>query len=149
MDDLQMRELLAVLLECGYADLDILEDCKYDMHDVVEYAHGMVGDKVDINTLCYSMFQMALQDVQEAIDEAMTDYRADLEENREDFTEDEINALEEVLSLDLNIQEDVETYHNFIDTHANLVGNEEVYTVYFQEQLKIFEENTGFTLEGY
>ena len=40
----------------------------------------------------------------------------------------------------------MESWHNYIDTHAYIVNNAEIYHKYFQDALDNFEKNTGFAL---
>jgi hypothetical protein len=132
-------------LQCGWRDLDILEDCKYSMGELLEYNKDLGGENPDINELCYAMFQMALNDVQEAIDERLEQMREDL--NSEEISEKGKAVIEEILDMNLDIRDDVETFHNFIDTHIYIINNESIYMEYFARELEIFDDATGFSFQ--
>ena len=57
--------------------------------------------------------------------------------------EEELSALRA-----LNPEEDIDSYHNFVDTHVWFENNADVYHTYMQEALDNFAEGTGFEIEG-
>ena len=143
----QMQDLLTEFLGCGSADLSILSDSEYPMDILVEYARDDMGyEELNVNTLCYAMFQLALNDVQIAIDEKLDQMGEDLES--EEITEAGKEKIMEVMNLNLDIRDDVESFHNFIDTHAYLNNNQEIYQEYFKAELDIFEAKTGYSLNS-
>lgn len=50
-----MQSLLCSLLECGYLDLRVLEDCRYDMEDLIEEVNEMGYEKPNLNNLAYAI----------------------------------------------------------------------------------------------
>lgn len=215
MKDEQMRSLLCSLLHCGYRDLDVLDDCGYDMDDLIEDVRDMGYEKPDLNNIAYAMFYRAKMDLKNWVDNQIVNVKdeiSDLEDCISDL-EDEISDLEdEVDSIDTDIQlkfdeidenkdsdnenvlreelkqlhaiheekrlennakedklenarkelelkqeeyedlsyldpvEDIESYHNYLDTSVSITDNEEIYEKYCSEGMKEFQENTGYSL---
>lgn len=133
-------ELLVELLECGYADLTVLEDCKYDFCDVIEYCKDCFGN-ISLNGLAYSMFQIGIKEIKEAINERMDELR-EIEEPSEEETE-ELEALEA-----LEPYEDIESFHNYLDTSVYFTDKSEIYHKYLEEALDKFAENTGYDINN-
>jgi len=131
--------LLTKLLDCGYADLQILEDCEYDFDDLISEIEAMGYEKPDINNLCFAMFQLALNDFQDTIDERINELK-----EQDELTEEEQEELDAIEGLD--VREDTESYHNYIDTSIWFNNNEDIYIKYFQSALDDFEEHTGFSI---
>lgn len=130
--------LLTELLGCGYADLSVLDDCKYDMCDVIEYCKDADLD-VTLNSLAWSMFQIGLDDINRAIDERVDEL--DVKDDLSEEEQEELNALEH-----LDAHEDTESFHNFIDTSIWFHKNGDVYREYMSKALDEFEENTGYAI---
>jgi L-fucose mutarotase/ribose pyranase (RbsD/FucU family) len=143
----QMVDLLTELLDCGSCDLRIIGDSEYPMDILIEWCRDNLGsDKITINDLAYAMFMIALDDVQEAIEEKMEQMADDLENGL--VGELGKAKIEEIVDSQLSIRDDVETFHNYMDTHAYLINNQEIYQEYFKDELDIFETKTGYSLNG-
>lgn len=142
----KMEDLLCSVLNCGYADLNILADCEYPMYELVEYVQE-IGDEVNINSLCYAMFNLAINDVQEAIEERLAEMEELLED--EDIAEEVKDEYRSAIESNLDIREDIDTFHNYIDSHAYLMNNknQDIYLRLFSDELSIFEEKTGYQLQ--
>jgi hypothetical protein len=144
----QMVDLLTELLDCGSYDLRIIADSEYPMDILIEHVRDNGFDKMDINTLCYAMFEIALNEVQEAIEEKLEQMADDIYAENSEVTEEGKAKIEDILNSNLDIRNDVETFHNYIDTHAYLISNQEIYQEYFSTELDIFEQKTGYSLNG-
>ena len=57
--------LLCALLDCGYADLAMLDDVGYDINDIIEEARLMFGD-ICLNSIMAVIFQKGLSDLEVA-----------------------------------------------------------------------------------
>lgn len=44
--------------------------------------------------------------------------------------------------------EDIESFHNYLDTSIYFINNSEIYNQYCEQELKTFTENTGFEITG-
>lgn len=145
----QMVDLLTELLDCGSADLRIIADSEYPMDILIEWCRDNLGsDKITINDLAYAMFMIALDDVQEAIEEKMEQMADDLYNPNTEVSEEGKAKIEDILNSHLTIRDDVETFHNYIDTHAYLINNQEIYQEYFSTELDMFETKTGYSLNS-
>lgn len=132
----KMVDLLCVVLDCGYADLNMALDSNYDFDDIWEYAKEF-AEKPSINDLIYSILSMGLNDIANYIHEnkdVISDSLSD--EEREVFE-----------SLTFEPHEDIELFVNCIDSHAwFLRDNQELYEKYFPEAIKHFEKMTDISL---
>ena len=130
--------LLAEILNCGYLDLQVLEDCEYDMSELIEECKFSFG-VVNLNALACTMFVFGRRDIQSAIEERI----AELEGG--ELTEAEEEELENLKLLD--VWEDIESFHNFIDTSIWINNHKEIYENYLSEALAEFERNTGYVID--
>lgn len=131
-----MRELLAALLDCGYRDLDVLSNCEYNFYDLVGRTKEYT-EQPNLNDLAYEMFNMAKNDLNDSITERMQEL--DAKENLTREEAEELNALEQ-----LNPYEDIESWHNFLDTSVYFISNGDVYKKYLDAALDDFEDHTGY-----
>jgi hypothetical protein len=140
----QMTNLLTTILKCGYADLRILGQFdNYEMYQLTDYLEEC-GMEIELNNLVWAGIQLALAEVQEEIEEKLERMADELEEMPKD---DEVRErIEEIVDSNLTIGEDVQSYHNYLDTHADLINNQAIYEEFFQDELDRFEELTGFSL---
>jgi hypothetical protein len=149
MENHKLEDLVRILLGCGAADLQNLEDCEIPFEDVVEHAKGL-GDEVNINSLTYAMFDLALGEVQDMIDDMLEEYAEDMGANPRDYDDASYDDLKELIEdgTGLDVREDVETFHNFIDTHASFINNTDMYNNHFELAVSKFEELTGYTIDN-
>lgn len=131
-------DLLTELLGCGYADLSVLEDCQYDMYDVIEYCKDACLD-LTLNNLAWSMFQIGRADIMRAIEE-----RIDELESQEELSDDEQEELDALDGLDP--YEDIKSFHNYLDTSVWFSKNGDVYRQYIKEAIEEFGDNTGYSI---
>lgn len=165
-----MKDILISVLSCGYADLSVITDCKYDIEELMEEVENMGYEKPDLNNLAKAMFYKGIYEIEsfiennkdeilDDIDEknaGIEDRMDELENDDEEFENDELwNKLDEE-QADLKTKkedieslepiDDIESYHNYLDTSIYFLKNQEIYQKYFQEALDEFEENTGFAI---
>ena len=131
-------DLLTELLDCGYADLTVLEDCEYDFCDVIEYCKD-AGMSLNLNSLAWSMFQIGIADIRRAVEDRLDELEIKDELNEEE--QEELDALKE-----LDPDEDIESFHNWLDTSVWFSKNGEVYRKYVNEAIDEFAENTGYSI---
>ena len=137
-------DILVELLGCGYADLSVLEDCKYDFSDVIDECKMQFGD-LTLNNLARTMFEFGINDIKTAINERIEEIEdeAECEEQLSEELREELHALR-----DLDAYEDIESFHNFLDTSIYFVRSAEVYHKYLEDALDEFAENTGYSIGG-
>lgn len=119
LDSSKMTDLLVEMLNCSPNDLNILEGCMIPMKDLIDYAmtHSRT---VNLNRLVKAMFDLALKEVQEAI-----------------YTS----------GGDLNIFKDTYQHIDGAKSFIQFENNENVYRLYFEEEISIFESITGITID--
>lgn len=136
--------LLTAILDCGYGDLYLMDDCRYDIGEIVEECIDVFGG-LKINDLVRIMFDHGVSDIEYAINERLDElnYKADTEGELDEAEQIEHDALET-----LEPREGFRSYHNFMDTHIWIDAKEKVptYAKYMQEALDQFYENTGFEI---
>lgn len=132
----QMQSLLCTVLDCGYLDLDMILDSKYDLDDIWEYAREF-AERPTINDLIYSMLSMGLNDIQAYIEEHSDNIREELsDEEKEVFDE-----------ITFEPSDDIELFVNCIDSHAWFLNDKgENYNKYFPKAIEHFEEMTDISL---
>lgn len=136
-------DLLTTLLDCGYGDLSLLEDCEYDMDEIIDDCKEVFGD-LNINNLVRVMFEFGLRDIEQAVGDRICELEAI--DNVRELDEDEeleLAALQELSPFD-----DMESFHNYLDTHIWIEDDEKksTYTTYLSEALDRFYEMTGFEI---
>ena len=144
------EDFLMNLLNCGILDLKLIDDVGYDWIDILdgETIGEMLSDgSRQRETLNYIMRRV----VEFGIDQlatAVADRICELEAipNERELDADEEEELEALRTL--NPEEDIESYHKFIDTHVWFENNADVYRTYLQEALDDFTEGTGFEIGG-
>lgn len=128
--------ILACVLDCGIADISIIEDCKYDWNEIVEDTKTNYGN-VNLGNIFFTIMNFGQGDLANKISERIEEL-----EGQEERGVEESEELESLKKLD--VYEDIETFFNYLDTHVYIIKNEEIYRKYLEEALDDFEENTGF-----
>lgn len=143
------EDFLMTLLNCGSLDLKLIDDVGYDWCDILgtDVAEGLLACKMHkisgINYIMRQVFDFGLSQIENAIDERIECLR-ETQENYgiSDEQKKELRALEK-----LNVWEDLESYHNCIDTHVWFNKNGKIYRKYLSEALDSFADGTGFEIE--
>lgn len=132
--------LLMELLHCGEYDLSLLDDVGYDWCDIISTDREFT---FNINGLMRQVFSYGLSQVENAVD-GRIEWLRETQENYgiSDEQKEELEALEK-----LDVWEDFESFHNYIDTHIWCEKNKEIYQKYLQEALDDFADGTGFEIE--
>lgn len=131
-------ELLAELLNCGYCDVSLLEDCKYSFSDLVENCKYTFGNDLNVNNLVQIMFEIGIDEIEESILDRIGEY------DPEQASDDEREEHESLLLL--NPHEDIESFHNYLDTSIWVAEHKELYERYLHDELDRFYEMTGFEI---
>ena len=137
------ESLLCSLLDCGYMDLDILEDVGYDLGKI---ASDLVdeGIKPTLNAITDMIFRKGVEDLKEKIHDRLREL---------DDVPDEIASAEEVEEKrakleSLDPDEDIEWFCNCLDTSIYFVKNNEIYQKYLEPELTDIESDMGFDFQG-
>lgn len=115
-----------------------LENCKYSFSDLVENCKFAFGNDLNVNNLVRIMFEMGIDEIEESIIDRIGEY------DPEDASDDEKEEHESLLLL--NPREDIESFHNYIDTHIWVTEHRELYKRYLQAELDHFCDMTGFEI---
>ena len=131
---------LSELLDCGYADVSLLEEIKYDITDLVEDCRLNFG-RVELNCILMTAVRFGISDIEKSVESRIAEL-----ESEEFLSEEEVDELKSLKSL--KPFEDIESFHNYLDSSVYFIDNEEVYEKYCQEALDEFYENTGFEIRN-
>lgn len=141
MDQQQQAYLLSTILDCGTADLHIIQDTMYDWSAIIERTKDF-DSGLTLGTMFLAIVELGREDLNSAINARIEELQFKVEEELEEHEKGELEELEK-----LDVHADIETYFNYIDTHVNLVNNEDVYKKYLNKEIESFENMTGFNLE--
>lgn len=137
------EDFLMSFLNCGQLDLRLIDDVEYDWCDVLERVDlSCCGDR-KFPAIMSAVFYLGKDNLAEAIRDRI-DYLEDAKKTYGISDEQEVE-LEELKELDP--YEDLEEYHNYIDTHITCVNHRAVYEVYLAKELEDFADGTGFEIE--
>lgn len=134
------ESLLTAILDCGTADLSLLDDVQYDWGDIFK---RLEDDAHDLNSVMREVFQVGYEDIQVAVDDRICELEA-IELNGRELDDDEADEL--ALLRELDASEDFDSFHNYLDTHVWCRNHADTYKKYMTEALEEFEENTGFCI---
>lgn len=139
-----MKELLCVLLNCGYDDVGILENTEYNLGEI---ARELNFEKipVSLNTITDTIFIKGQNELSDAVGQVIENYKSkikDFEENSDLYMElnDKIKELET-----LDPSSDMEWACDDIDTSCWLdYDKRKIYDKYLADTIKRIERNMGF-----
>lgn len=133
--------VLSCLLDCGTADLSLLDDVDVDIYQVIEECKEEIGS-TNINEVMWVIFQKGFAEIQNAIEARIQD----LEEYVEDGSADDEDREELEQLRELDPYNDFDSYHNYLDTHVWAQQHGEIYRQYLGDALETFEQITGFSI---
>ena len=135
------KSILCELLNCGYLDLNILDDADEDyVLEAIDDCKSN-GIPVSLNAITYSMFIAAQSEINVALYERIN-VLADYEANG-NIDKDELKELEAI--KELNPDEDIRWYCNCLDTGIYIANDKyDVYKEYFGDLLDELEGKMGF-----
>lgn len=138
-------DLLVELLGCGYADLSVLEGCKYDFSDIIEECYSVYG-KLELNALAKIMFDIGISEIENYIEHRIEEIEDSVEyENMlHEELRKELHALRE-----LDPHDDIESFHNYLDTSIWVNNHKRTYKRYLGPALDRFADDTGYCIEVY
>lgn len=135
------KSILCELLDCGYLDLNILDDADEDfVLEAIEDCKAN-GIPVSLNAITDAMFYRAQMELNAAWDARLDEIGSDVENGY--ASEYEVKELEAI--KELNPEEDVTWYCNYLDTGIYIVNDKyEVYLEYFGDLMAELENKMGF-----
>lgn len=135
------KSILCELLDCGYLDLNILDDADEDyVLEAIENCKAN-GIPVSLNAITDAMFMEAQTRINGEWDARLDELGSDEANGYAD--EDELKELEAI--KELNPEEDITWYCNCLDTGIYITNDKyDVYKEYFGDLLEELEGKMGF-----
>lgn len=133
------EDLLMTLLGCGSMDLAMLDDVRYDFDEIIDQLDSEPIQDVGFNGLMRAVVDVGIIHIREAVEERIQEL-----ENQgglDDFEVEELEALQK-----LTPDDDICSFHNYLDTHVYFDENGDIYRQYLSEALDEFTDNTGFEI---
>ena len=144
-------DFLISILHCEVLDLGLIDDVGYNWCDILdsetlgEMLSGGSRQRETLNYLMRRVVDFGIEQITTAVDDRICELEAIPNERELDADEkEELSALRA-----LNPEEDIDSYHNFVDTYVWFENNADVYHTYMQKALDNFAEGTGFEIEGW
>ena len=132
--------ILCCLLDCGTADLSLLDDFTGDLYDVIEDCRQELGD-TNINHVVNVIFDIGTQEIQSFVNGRIAELEALGQPTEEE--KEELGALRQC-----DPYNDVRSYHNYLDTSVWFEEHAEIYAKYARPGIEAFEELTGFSFSN-
>jgi hypothetical protein len=141
------EELLCGILDCGFADLRIIDDCRYDLTQICNDLKESHKD-VSLNTVIEEIFRLGVLELEEMVSILKEDTEIRLKRvSKGSKLERLLNEkMDEIKSL--CPKEDVVWHTNFLDSDIGFLKNESVYRKYFPGEISEIEDDTGFEFQG-
>lgn len=150
--------MLCNILKCGYLDIEMLDKCEYDYDDIKYHFEDIKVEDLNINIVLESCILNYITNIQNKIDEKITETESDLK-GLEDYSDmyngniayeyvEEIKRLRQQLEdlQSLDSTSDIDYYTNCLDTNIYIVDDEvkEIYNKYLKEEVEKENEKIGF-----
>lgn len=147
--------VMTKILDCGTADLSLLDDINYDLDDILDSL--MENNCLSLNGIFQEVFIKGAEELQEEFKNQKEDIKAEIlykiEENEtENLTETEehkefISDLALLESGDLQPENDLEFYLNYQDTHV-FMKHIEFYRRYMENTVDDIEYKMGWSFKN-
>lgn len=141
------EELLCGILDCGFAGLKIIDDCRYDMTQICNDLKESHTD-VSLNTVIEEIFRLGVLELEEMVSILKEDTEIRLKRvSKGSKLERLLNEqMDEIKSL--CPKDDVVWHTNFLDSDIGFLKNESVYRKYFPGEISEIEDDMGFEFQG-
>lgn len=156
---LNNNAILCSLLECGYADIEMLNRCNYEYDEIERHIIDVYGEDTKITLtkiLCGAIIHYESR-VQNKIDEMIFELECEIKDIEQLNDEMQEIAEEDKTKLDrlyqekedlerLNAYDDIEDFINYIDTHIYITDEElkAIYNKYLSDYIKEENDEIGF-----
>ena len=136
---------LCELLGCEPDELTMLDAVKYDWAEVMREFTDWESKKIsmlDFNGLMRAVCNVGRSHIEQAVkDKIMEAEEATEKDGLDNDGQQVIAQLQQ-----LNPWEDINSYHNYLDSHVWFEQNEDIYRAHLSGALEEFEHNTGLKL---
>lgn len=143
------------ILDCGTADLSLLDDINYDLDDIIDSL--MENNCLSLNGIFQEVFIKGAEELQEEFENQKEDIKQEIllrieEDEREELTEVEeyeelISDLALLKSGDLQPTNDLEFYLNYQDTHV-FMKHIDFYRKYMENTVDDIEYKMGWCFQN-
>lgn len=158
------QAILSKILDCGYCDLELLEDIEYDLDDIVQDC--IDNEDLSLHGIFRRVFLMGAEDLQIAFDNKKEEIRNDILEALEnektewvdsgEMTIEELENCEEhkelIADLELldsgilNPKDDMNCFMNYMDTHVS-IKYIDFYRRWMENDVENIESYMGWSFE--
>ena len=141
------EELLCAILGCGFADLKMIDDCRYDLAQI--YNNLKEGYKdVSLNTVIDEIFRLGVLELEQMVSILKEDTKIRLNRVSKGSKIKRLlnEKMDEIKSL--CPKEDVVWHTNFLDSDIIFCKNESLYRKYFPGEISEIEDDMGFEFLG-
>lgn len=144
-----LQDFMLTVFDCGVADLCILDGVNYAWSDILT-DKSLISDIIGSSEKCQAINKITRLVVcygKDRIKEYISSRIGELTSCAQnagisDFEHDELEVLRS-----LNPDDDIQSFHNSIDTHVYFKKNGAAYNEYLPEALEDFRNGTGFEIE--
>lgn len=135
------EDLLMELLDCGFANLELLDDVSYPVNEILEQLSYPFGrESFTLNDFMKAVVDLGILDIKDTIEERLNELSEIAKDRDLDDSEvEELRCLQNVLDP----YDDISGFFNCLDTHVSFRDHEEEYRRYLSDAITAFEENTG------
>lgn len=137
------NNFLMSVLNCGFADLKLIDGVGYEWNEILAYADNIEIES-SLRSIMEKVFHYGFDKIWVAIDDRICELEAITNERNMDESEE--TELKELQSL--NPHEDFSVYYNYLDTHVYCEKHKAAYRMYLRDALDDFLDGTGFEIEG-
>lgn len=134
--------LLCELLECGTADLSIIDGCEYDISDIIAEAKGY-GENVTLASYVNGIANLLKDEIHSLIDNRKTEIKEEIDKLEGDSKT--IKDLEDIYVelCKLTPHDDFELWFNYLDTHISILHNNDIYEHYLKSEIEMLIADSG------
>jgi len=133
------EDFLMQILHCGILDLKLIDDVDYDWCDIIETDSTF---PFNLNGVMRRVFEYGFNQIENAVDNRIEYLRET--QNVYGISAEQKEELEALSQLD--VWEDFQSFHNYIDTHVWCEKHKDIYQKYMEEALCDFADGTGFEI---
>lgn len=137
------EELLCAILDCGFGDLRMIDDCQYDLAQIYNDLKEFRKD-VSLNAVINEIFRLGVSELEEKVLSQKEDTEIRLESAVKGSKLERMlhEQMEEINSL--CPKDDVVWHTNFLDSDIRFCKNESLYRKHFSVEISGIEDNIGF-----
>lgn len=147
------KELLMAILDCGETDLEMLDDIKYDLYEIIKHMKEN-EQELTLNNLIRNVFLQGASDLQYAFNNNKENIREKINEKISDGVDEKDCTYEEYknyfdeldLLYEVSPMEDLGYYINGIDSHVYM-KHLDFYRRYLPDEVDNIEYNMGWQFE--